>query len=106
MGLTFFWFPRVLNRYEDLGVSLRNTGRGSDLSPGLAPALAPPQLQRQASMSSIVETPLPESLDAVPGRVRLGSRFPGGHLYATERVFGPGVGDMFTGMVRGVLTSK
>jgi hypothetical protein len=84
-------------RYEDLGVSLRNTGRGGSLSHDL------PLLQRTKSLSDFAETPLPVDLATVPGRVMVSSCFPGGHMYATERVFSAGCGACFTGMVEDIL---
>ena len=46
---------------------------------------------------------MPESLHAVPGRVTLDSPFPGGTIYATERVFSEGCSDTYTSMVREII---
>jgi hypothetical protein len=80
-------------------MNLRNTGRGASLSHDLDPLL-----QRTKSLSDdIAETPLPADLATVPGRVLPSSCFPGGHMYATERVFSAGCGACFTGMVEDIL---
>lgn len=104
--------------YEELGVTLRNKA----LSPPDSPKEASvsrirsdppvPKIARQLSAASeavaaaaevAAESPLPADLASVPGRVALGSRFPPGAIYATERVFSEGCAAAFAGMVQAIL---
>lgn len=104
--------------YEELGVTLRNKALSPPDSPKEASASRirsdppAPKIARQLSAASeavaaaaevAAESPLPADLSSVPGRVALGSRFPPGAIYATERVFSEGCAAAFAGMVQAIL---
>ena len=89
--------------YEDLGVALRNASAHDTQAAGDGVGGRPPSAAPAMQHSLLSETPMPESLHAVPGRVTLDSPFPGGTIYATERVFSEGCSDTYTSMVREII---
>lgn len=66
----------------------------------------PSSISRDAAAQVAADSPLPGSLDQVPGRLHPESPFPGGVIYATERVFRGSCEEAFKGMFEAVLMQK